>query len=276
MSEPAYRLKMSAKMRYEWQVRCIADVIPALADGAAWDVPTFATDRATVEAIAADCEHMADPRAVDASPGERAAYRGLLRQCRALLADSAPDDVAPDMLAVNFPAAVRVNASDSTRYTWPTIPALDAREEDYRVEFSVHTADPDTEARIAAQCVSAMNAAPQVVATLRAAYAALDSVAFLQTPGDTDAIKERITGALRALGIPGKWCAADDAAALVQVAQSRTDYALSRAETEAALAPVVAHMRSLDPAHVPAYVANVRAGTVGALALHLYKEKRAS
>lgn len=76
-------LRLSAAIRNEWRVRCIADVIPAL-EGACWDVPRFATDYATLEAIRKDCAFMASPECVDAYPAERAAYRALLKQCEAL------------------------------------------------------------------------------------------------------------------------------------------------------------------------------------------------
>jgi hypothetical protein len=65
-------------MAREWQVRCIADVIPTLSTwtGAA----TLEVNAATAGEIASDCRFYIDPKAVDATGAERAAYRGLLRQ----------------------------------------------------------------------------------------------------------------------------------------------------------------------------------------------------
>lgn len=73
------RLKLSPTMRNEWQVRGIGDVIPAL-DGYAGEEAVL-VDAAVLKEIAADCRFYIDPKAVDATAGERAAYRALLKQC---------------------------------------------------------------------------------------------------------------------------------------------------------------------------------------------------
>ena len=75
------KLSLSKVIVQEWQSRCIGDVIPTLRD---WrGSPTVVVDDKTAREIAEDCLWYADPKAVDATPGERAAYRGLLRQCQA-------------------------------------------------------------------------------------------------------------------------------------------------------------------------------------------------
>lgn len=71
-------LKLSPTIQREWQSRCIADVIPAL-DGYEGQ-PTVTVDDSTAAEIADDCRHYINPRAVDATSGERAAYRALLKQ----------------------------------------------------------------------------------------------------------------------------------------------------------------------------------------------------
>lgn len=71
-------IKLSPAMQHEWNSRCIGDVIPGLSDYSGQ--PTVTVDNDTAREIAADCRHYISPRAIDASPGERAAYRALLRQ----------------------------------------------------------------------------------------------------------------------------------------------------------------------------------------------------
>ncbi|WP_096697632.1 hypothetical protein [Polaromonas sp. AER18D-145] len=62
-------------------MRGISDVIPAL--GAVdWTSGQVKVSAEVAREIAADCEFYIDPKAVDATAGERAAYRGLLRQVR--------------------------------------------------------------------------------------------------------------------------------------------------------------------------------------------------
>ena len=78
-------LTITPTIRNEWQVRCIADVIPALAD-VPWSIArTVQVDDATARAIERDCAFYIDPQAVDATAGERAAYRALKRQIDAAL-----------------------------------------------------------------------------------------------------------------------------------------------------------------------------------------------
>lgn len=72
-------LRLSETIRNEWRVRCIGDVIPSL-EGVCWDKPIASVTETTAREILADCEFYADPKAVDATPGERAAYRALARQ----------------------------------------------------------------------------------------------------------------------------------------------------------------------------------------------------
>lgn len=79
------RLKITPTMRNEWQVRGITDVIPALAE-LPWEAEdTVEVDTATANEIRADCAWYIDPKAVDATAGERAAYRAMLRQIDAAL-----------------------------------------------------------------------------------------------------------------------------------------------------------------------------------------------
>jgi len=77
-----YTLQISPAIANEWNVRCIGDVIPALStwDGAA----KLEVDAATANEIASDCRFYIDPKAIDATGAERAAYRGLLRQIEKL------------------------------------------------------------------------------------------------------------------------------------------------------------------------------------------------
>jgi hypothetical protein len=73
-------LKITPTMRNEWQVRGITDVIPALAN-LPWETQNAVeVDATTAKEIRADCAWYIDPKAVDATAGERAAYRALLRQ----------------------------------------------------------------------------------------------------------------------------------------------------------------------------------------------------
>lgn len=69
------KLRLSPTMRHEWQARSIGSVITAL-DGYGGE-DFVMVDAAVASEIAADCAFHADPKAIDASPGERAAYRAL-------------------------------------------------------------------------------------------------------------------------------------------------------------------------------------------------------
>lgn len=79
-----YVLRITQAIAHQWQVRCIADVIPSLAS-----LPIKAgrlgVDAHTLRAIAEDCRFMADVKAVDSTPGERHAYRSLLAHCEQVL-----------------------------------------------------------------------------------------------------------------------------------------------------------------------------------------------
>lgn len=77
--DQAVKLRLSAAIRNEWDVRCIGDVIPALAS-VDYSQPVIEVSEQTARAIADDCRFYMDPAAVDATLGERAAYRALLRQ----------------------------------------------------------------------------------------------------------------------------------------------------------------------------------------------------
>lgn len=79
------RLKITPTMRNEWQVRGITDVIPSLAKLPWATENAFEVDTATANEIRADCAWYIDPKAVDATTGERAAYRAMLRQIDAAL-----------------------------------------------------------------------------------------------------------------------------------------------------------------------------------------------
>jgi hypothetical protein len=73
------RLRISSAIASEWDTRCISDVIPAL-EGLDYHGGALEVSPETAAEIAADCAFYIDPKAVDATAGERAAYRALLRQ----------------------------------------------------------------------------------------------------------------------------------------------------------------------------------------------------
>ena len=73
------QINLSPTIQNEWQTRCIGDVVPALADYAG--EASVLVDHAVLEEIKADCRFYINPKAVDATPGERSAYRALLKQC---------------------------------------------------------------------------------------------------------------------------------------------------------------------------------------------------
>ena len=73
-------IRISDAIRNEWQVREITDVVPTLA-AMPWETDNVIfVDSVTAEEIRADCALYIDPRTVDASVGERSAYRALMRQ----------------------------------------------------------------------------------------------------------------------------------------------------------------------------------------------------
>lgn len=80
-----YALRISPAIANEWVTRCIGDVIPGLADKTISPGAPLVVTSNTLNDIIADCAFYADPKCVDASPGERAAYRALLKQCRLAL-----------------------------------------------------------------------------------------------------------------------------------------------------------------------------------------------
>lgn len=84
-AEVNVRLRISAAICAEWDSRCIGDVVPALAE-TDYHQQDIEVSEEVARQIAADCEFYIDPKAVDATAGERAAYRALLNQIRKALA----------------------------------------------------------------------------------------------------------------------------------------------------------------------------------------------
>lgn len=76
-------LNLSSTILNEWQVRCIGEVIPQLADVTYADKMTVSEE--CCKEIAADCEFYLDPNGPETTVGERSAYRSLLKQCKAAL-----------------------------------------------------------------------------------------------------------------------------------------------------------------------------------------------
>lgn len=79
------KLRISATICNEWDTRCIGDVIPELS-GINYYQSAITVSNEVAKQIAADCEFYMDPKAVDATAGERAAYRALRNQIAAALA----------------------------------------------------------------------------------------------------------------------------------------------------------------------------------------------
>ena len=73
------KLKISPTIANEWSVRCIGDVIPALAE-VDLAQPTIEVDAMVAAEIAADCKFYLDPWGPETTVGERSAYRALLKQ----------------------------------------------------------------------------------------------------------------------------------------------------------------------------------------------------
>ena len=73
------RLRITRAIASEWDTRGITDVIPALR-GIDYTQGSIEVDPETAAEIADDCRFYIDPQAIDATAGERAAYRALLRQ----------------------------------------------------------------------------------------------------------------------------------------------------------------------------------------------------
>lgn len=82
------RLAITPTIRNEWMSRCITDVVPALADLPWNTAPVIEVGPAVAAEIRADCAFYIDPKAVDATAGERSAYRALLKQIDAAIASS--------------------------------------------------------------------------------------------------------------------------------------------------------------------------------------------
>lgn len=102
-----------------------------------------------------------------------------------------------------FPRAQRAsNPSAPQLYSFGVVPAMDRKNEDYTLTLTVRAADPATKQGLADYCTKAINAAPKTLRALRAAYAKLDSVAFLAQEGDTDAIKQDLLKAIAHLVDP--------------------------------------------------------------------------
>lgn len=73
------KLTISKAIELEWDNRCISDVIPGLA-GVDYSASEIEVAPDVAREIVADCLHYENPRAVDATVGERSAYRALRRQ----------------------------------------------------------------------------------------------------------------------------------------------------------------------------------------------------
>lgn len=102
-------------------------------------------------------------------------------------------------LQITFPVAERASYSDAKLYSHGEIPNMDQADEDYILFLTIRAADPVQERLIADTCTRAVNSAPQVLAAMHAAYHQLDSVAFLSTEGDTNAVKSALLDAIAAL-----------------------------------------------------------------------------
>lgn len=102
-------------------------------------------------------------------------------------------------IQVAFPAATRLNVSDPNLYSFAEVPSMDEADEGYTLFLTARAADPDQERLIADTCTRAINSAPQALAAMQAAYAKLDSVAFVSQEGDTDEVKGLLLDAMAAL-----------------------------------------------------------------------------
>ncbi|WP_019334929.1 hypothetical protein [Pseudomonas syringae] len=102
-------------------------------------------------------------------------------------------------LQIKFPVAARANSSDSKLYSFAEVPSMDQAAEDYVLFLTVRAADPEQERLIADTCTRAVTSAPKALAAMQAAYAKLDSVAFVSHEGDTDEVKNALLDAIAAL-----------------------------------------------------------------------------
>jgi len=80
---------ISAKIRSEWQMRCIEDVISGLADVDWNSKPDFWVSHNLAMEIVADCEFYIDKQAIDATSYERKAYAALKKQIEKAMAQPA-------------------------------------------------------------------------------------------------------------------------------------------------------------------------------------------
>ncbi|WP_235663791.1 hypothetical protein, partial [Pseudomonas amygdali] len=103
-------------------------------------------------------------------------------------------------LHIKFPAAERANSGDAKLYSFAEVPSMDQVDEDYVLFLTVRAADPDQERLIANTCTRAVTQAPKALAAMQAAYAKLDSVAFVSEECDTDDVKAALLDAMAALG----------------------------------------------------------------------------
>jgi hypothetical protein len=71
-------IKLTPKIVNEWLTRCVGDYIPELESWAGESV--IQVDERTAVQIANDCIFYIGPHCVDATLGERASYRALLKQ----------------------------------------------------------------------------------------------------------------------------------------------------------------------------------------------------
>ncbi|NVL49813.1 hypothetical protein F2S72_08680 [Pseudomonas syringae pv. actinidiae] len=102
-------------------------------------------------------------------------------------------------MQITCPPAARTSASDPKLYSFGQIPSMDDADEDYTLILTVRAADSDQERLIADTCTRAISSTPQAVAAMQAAYAKLDSVAFVSEEGDTDDLKSALLAAIAAL-----------------------------------------------------------------------------
>ncbi|WP_236490795.1 hypothetical protein [Pseudomonas syringae] len=105
-------------------------------------------------------------------------------------------------IQISFPPAQRVSGSDPKLYSFATVPSMDSADEDYVLHLTVRAGDPEQEQALADSCTQAINSASRTARALQLALHKLDSVAFLETEGDTELVKQVITSALDALGAP--------------------------------------------------------------------------
>ncbi|MFA0998311.1 MULTISPECIES: hypothetical protein [Pseudomonas syringae group] len=102
-------------------------------------------------------------------------------------------------LQIKFPAAERANSGDAKLYSFAEVPSMDQADEDYVLFLTVRAADPYQERLIADTCTRAVTQTPKALAAMQAAYAKLDSVAFVSEEGDTDDVKAALLDAISAL-----------------------------------------------------------------------------